>query len=148
MGLDAVVYRRLEEVPFPSDSDLSSVRVDELTGEVHFENAEAAVTRREDVVAIKKRLGNMALIAVLYKEISRVLGRSSPPSMLLSKVLYDGTHSGDVIPVEELDRLKHEICLVREKAHSQGSHELEEFLSRIEELITASERQGNPIVFV
>ena len=148
MGLDAVVYRRLEEIPFASGSDLSSVRVDELTGEVHFEDFEASAPRQEDTAAIKRRLGNMALVVTLHENISRILGHRGRNSLLLTKVLYDGTHAGDFIPIEDLDHLKDEVQFVRNHVLPSASAELEEFLFTMGELISVSEQQGNPIVFV
>ena len=47
MGLDASVYKRLEEVPLPAGANLDSLRIDELTKEVYFENDKISL-RPED----------------------------------------------------------------------------------------------------
>lgn len=67
--------------------------------------------------------------------------------LLISRVLYSGTHSGDIISKEDLGSLKGEIALVRGITGPQISPELESFLADMEELVAASERNGNPIVF-
>lgn len=147
MGLDAVVYKRLEEVTLPHGVNLDSLRVEEITGEVYFENDEVSLSR-EDIRAVSKRLGNMALINSLRDQISDLFGPRSRSSILVAKILYDGTHAGDVIAIEDLDHLKQEISLVREKNEFRKSREMAEFLSAMDELIVASERHGNPIVFI
>lgn len=65
-----------------------------------------------------------------------------------SKVLYDGTHSGDIISNGDLGALKNEIELVRAVPGAQLSSDLKNFLADMEELVAASEQHGNPIVFV
>lgn len=68
--------------------------------------------------------------------------------LLIAKVLYSGTHSGDIISKDALGPLKQEIALVRGIAGCQSSPELRGFLADMEELVAASERHGNPIVFI
>jgi hypothetical protein len=147
MGLDAAVYLRLEELPFTND-DLRFITVDPRTGELDFEDAALSRTWRDRVRAAEKRIGNIALVNLLKSELERILGESSSGTLLISKVLYSGTHSGDIISREDLGSLKHEIALVRGIAGHQKSFELDSFLADMEELVTASERHGNPIVFV
>jgi hypothetical protein len=147
MGLDAAVYRRLEELPFTKE-DLRFVAVDPRTGQVDFEDAALFKAWSDQVKAVEKRIGNIALVDLLKTELERVLGPSSSEALLIRKVLYSGTHSGDVISKEDLDSLKHEIGLVRGIAGEQVSSELKIFMADMEELAAASERHGNPIVFV
>jgi hypothetical protein len=146
MGLDAVVYKRLEEVAIPQTIDLDLVRVDEYTGEVYLDNDMSGLTP-EAVQATHRRLGNIALISALHDEVNKLLAGFSSESLILSKVLYDGTHCGDIIPRDQIDTLQREINLVRGIAGTGASPELQEFLSDMEELASASERHGNPIVF-
>jgi hypothetical protein len=146
MGLDAVVYKRLEEVRFAPGTNLDAVRVEDVTGEVYFDK-DGGDLRREEVEAIHKRLGNMAMIAALHKEIARILASKVGHSILLDKVLYDGTHGGDFIPVEDLAALRWEISLVREKTKAGRSIDLDMFLESMQELVNVSDLQGNPIVF-
>jgi hypothetical protein len=147
MGLDATVYRRLEELPFTKE-DLRFIAVDPRTGQVDFEDAALFRAWSDKVKVVEKRIGNIALVNLLKSELERILRESSSGTLLISRVLYSGTHSGDVISKEYLGSLKHEIALVRGITGHQMSLELESFLADMEELVVASERHGNPIVFV
>ncbi len=147
MGLNAAVYKRIKELPFTS-AELRFVSVDPITGEVDFENATLFNEWSGKVRAIEKRLGNVALIRLLKEEVEDIFGKSSSDTYLVSKVLYSGTHSGDIISAEHLYALKQEIASVREVAGRQLSSELVTFLTDMEELADESERHGNPIVFI
>jgi len=147
MGLDAAVYRRLDELPFTKE-ELRSIAVDPRTGQVDFEDAALFRAWSDKVKVVEKRIGNIALVNALKAELEKILGDSSSETLLISKILYSETHSGDVIPRDDLGSLKHEIALVRGIAGCQRSSELESFLADMEELVGASERHGNPIVFV
>jgi hypothetical protein len=147
MGLDAAVYRRLDELPFTKE-ELRSIAVDPRTGQVDFEDAALFRAWSDKVKVVEKRIGNIALVNALKAEVEKILGNSSSETLLISKILYSETHSGDVIPRDDLGLLKHEIALVRGIAGSHRSSELESFLADMEELVSASERHGNPIVFV
>jgi hypothetical protein len=147
MGLDAAVYRQLEELPFTKE-DLRFIEVDPRTGQVDFEDAALFRAWSDKVKAVQKRIGNIALVNLLRAELERILGRSSAGTLLISKVLYSGTHSGDIISKEDLGSLRHEIELVRGITDPKTSSELDSFLADMEELVTASEQHGNPIVFL
>ncbi len=96
---------------------------------------------------VEKRIGNMALVDDLKAEIAKTLGESSSETLLMTKILYSGTHSGDVISTTQFDSLRREIALVRGLA-GRLSSQLRIFLADMEELIVAAEQHGNPIVFV
>jgi len=147
VGVDAAVYRRLEDLPLQR-GDLRFVEVDPRTGQVDFENADLFQTWKDKVKVIEKRIGNMSHVDRLKAELSGVLGKSSSGSLLISKVLYSGTHSGDFIGREYLTPLKNEIALVRRVSERQISSELNSFLGDMEDLIAASTQNGNPIVFI
>jgi hypothetical protein len=147
MGLDAAVYKRLEELPFTKE-DLRFIAVDPRTGQVDFEDAGLFRAWSDKVKVVEKRIGNIALVSLLRTEMERVLGGQSSGALLIRKVLYSGTHSGDIISREDLSSLKQEIASVRGTTLHPLSPELESFLADMEELIAASERHGNPIVFV
>lgn len=147
MGLNAAVYSRIEDLPFTKE-DLRLITVDPRTGQVDFEDASLFRAWGDKVKVVEKRIGNMALVNVLKAEIERILGDSSSETLIIKKILYSGTHSGDVISQGDLASLKHEISLVRGLAEFRKSSELENFLADMEELVAASERNGNPIVFV
>ena len=117
MGLDAVVYLRPES---------------------------SATSSSDDTAAIHKRLGNVSAIGWLAEEILPVVGEES---ILLRKVLYSGSHSGDSIALEDLERLESEIKLVRDSM-TTGPPRLESFLQDMSDLISKARDEAMPIVFV
>ncbi len=119
MGLDAVVFKSVQTLPAMEPQDIRAMHVDELTGEAYFESERGARLRREDVVAAERRLGNSSHIATLRTEVRRVLEDDFSP-LLLSKVLYDGTHSGDVIRREDIGLLKLELSVLKSEISSDA----------------------------
>ncbi len=64
-------------------------------------------------------------------------------SILRSKVLYSGTHCGDIIPHNELPLLRDELRALS----SASASDLRVFLDAFESLLQCAEREENPIVF-
>jgi hypothetical protein len=147
MGLNATVYNRVDELPFTKEQ-LRSIEVDPRTGQVDFGDAELYREWSDKVKVVEKRIGNIALVELLRAEVERITGDASSQTLLIKKVLYSGTHSGDIISGNELTVLRQEISLLRAIVGNKQSHELKRFLTDMEELICASERHRNPIVFV
>ena len=142
MGLDATVYRSKKNLPF--DADQLGASLDDATGEVYF--TDSALDRKYSTLckAVHRRLGNIAEISALRDEAAQVL---EPTSLMLTKVLYSGTHGGDTIPAREIDKLQRELSTLREYAESSGTEVFREFLGKMEELVAAAKAQHNPIVF-
>lgn len=127
MGLDAVVYLRSANA---RDSRLlKDNQADSFLNETP---------------AIHKRLGNASMIAWIADEILPLVGNDS---VLFSRVLYSGSHSGDSVRLEELNRLESEIRVLRESPLGRSS-ELETFLEAMSDLIMRAREEGTPIVFV
>jgi hypothetical protein len=144
MGLDAVVYKSAGSIAF--DPVKEGARRDETTGEICFEgDVRGKEYPRSSFTAAEKRLGNILAIRALRIEVSTILQNEN--STLQQKVLYNGTHAGDVIGAEGLDELEREINVVRTKAGRKCSPRLQSFLKDFQELIDASRRESNPIVF-
>lgn len=147
MGLDAVVYRNKANLPF--DPDAVGAVVDEPTGEYYVPNLdlEPAFEQKfpwETRIAVHKRIGNIAVVAELRERASQVL---EDRSVVLSKVLYSGTHCGDSIPVELTPALQDELLLLRRYAEKADFDYLKHFVSDMLELVEAVRRESNPIVF-
>jgi|tagenome__1003787_1003787.scaffolds.fasta_scaffold20112069_1 hypothetical protein len=147
MGLDACVYRSKVNLPFEPES-IGAV-LEAATGEYYFAdpNLEAAREREfpaDSRIAVKKRLGNVALVASLKETADRFLGSQS---LVVSKVLYSGTHCGDCIPVQLIPQLESELMLLGRHAQACGDHNLIRFVVAMGELAKAAIREGNPIVF-
>jgi hypothetical protein len=69
-----------------------------------------AVTYGQDEQAVaSKRLGNVAHVAFLRDSATRALGTQS---VVVSKILYDATHSGDSLAVSELQSLAAELRIL------------------------------------
>src|SRR5437868_13436176 len=61
---------------------------------------------KEESQLATKRLGNFSRIAFIRESARRTLGARS---LVVSKILYDGTHSGDVVAVSDLQPLASEL---------------------------------------
>src|SRR5215469_3590306 len=147
MGLDAVVYRSKVNLPF--DPDAVGAVLEESTGEYYVSDLdlERAFERkfpRETRIAADKRIGNIALVSWLREQASLVL---DDRSIVLSKVLYSGSHSGDSIPIEQTFALRDELLQLG-RSTKQLDCDLKLFVTDMLELVEAARREGNPIVFV
>jgi hypothetical protein len=143
MGLDAVVYKDRSKLPV--DPEDAGLRLEESTGEWYCETGNVPEPiRAAGVEAMHKRLGNVSLIAALGEEVRSLLPGSS---VLLSKVLYEGGHAGDVVATEEVAALKREIALLKGRP-STLSADLAALLNELEELAAAADENHNPIAFV
>jgi hypothetical protein len=95
---------------------------------------------------VRHRLGNIAGVARLRG----LLGWTSEQfPVLLSKVLYDGTHCGDFLSRADIENVATEMELVH-TMHCANSDEeglLRTFETQMMELIQGARTTGNPIVF-
>jgi hypothetical protein len=95
---------------------------------------------------VSHRIGNIALVAVLRTALSRS-AQSFP--VMLSKVVYDGTHCGDFLSLKQVHALEHELPSLTEY-HSVDPKEekiIRHFESQMRDLVAASLAVGKPIVF-
>ena len=137
MGLDAVVYmskRRVDETFGVSVSERCP-----MTGEP-VSVANGALPRRREMTACAERIGNTALVAWLREHLAALLPASS---IVLSRVLYSGSHCGDVIDVADVAILRRELTVLSR----HDDQDVRTFAQRMERLATASLAEGNPIVF-
>ena len=103
--------------------------------------------KREITIAARERLGNEHLVTLLRAELFN-LGFENDTSLILRKILYSGTHSGDVISADDFNGLKRELAYITEMSLPRGSTALLSFLAKMQNLVAVAEEQGNPIVFV
>jgi hypothetical protein len=141
VGLDAVVYRNKRHLNLALDEKFALLLPE--TGEVYFESYELSRKYRDQCRATSHRLGNMSLVSFLREEATRLVGLNS---MVVQRVLYSGTHSGDTIAGESIHKLAAELESIRETKHLSPEFRL--FLPAMDDLISAAKREGNPIVFV
>lgn len=147
MGLNAAVYRKLQELPF-TEEELCFVSVDPRTGQIDFESPAVYARWHNEVRAASKRIGNISSVHILKGEIEALLGDTDEGGVLLGKVLQSGVHSGDILDADDVRKLKSELCSLKISGDRRLSAELQHFLDDMDELVVASEKHENPIVFI
>ncbi len=101
MGLAAAVFRNLKNLTLSGSE--GAIAVDPLTKEVYFVDDEVGKQYPDAFFrSTERRLGNVASVGHILAEISE---SSNPEGILRTKVLKSFSHSGDVIPFEELEVL-------------------------------------------
>jgi len=94
---------------------------------------------------IHKRLGNMSWIGAVRADVESIERTSSSRfPLVLDKVVFDGTHSGDWIPPGDVPELSNEVSALREFVLDEF---LSDFVRSMSELCEASLKTGNPILF-
>ena len=92
-------------------------------------------------------LGNITRIAHLREFLRRLEGNPGPRfTVLLTKVIYNGTHSGDSLPRELVPELLKEVEIVLHSSDILADSE-KDFFGNMKELCQASIATGNPILF-
>jgi hypothetical protein len=142
MGLDAVVYRNIENLPEPLRGQVKLV--DPLTGELEFVNGPTLSLRTETLLAADVRIGNISAVAWLREQIASRWCDRCP--LILNAVLYSSTHSGDFIPLNQARRIKLEIEGI-DCTEASIPARLATFFEEITQLVNAAEAEGNPIAF-
>ena len=145
MGLIAVVYRAKQNLPFSMEQE--GAQIDDRTGAVYFTDPEKKkVHPREERQAIRIKLGTSYDLVEIVKELGPMLGAAE--SVLTDRVLYDYSHSGDIVEKSELIRLQTEIETAKERLGSRASKVTSKFLDDMSVLVKTAQEQKNPIVFV
>lgn len=158
MGLDAHVRctciqeGRTKPHPFPERLIIDETGDPVLTGDPSLEELTThdrwfAESCEHQGYLVAERLGNITMITHLRKFIRALQGNPGPCfSILLAKVVYDGTHSGDRISSAESVELLEEVNTLLHSGDILTNSE-KEFLASMKRLSEASIQTGNPIVF-
>jgi len=96
---------------------------------------------------VSEFLGNITRIRNVREFVRGLQGNLGPKfPILLKKVVYDGTHTGDWVPAKETPELLKEVNLVLQSSDilTQGE---QEFFAAMKRLCEASLATGNPIGF-
>ena len=95
---------------------------------------------------VNHRIGNIALVAALRAALSQ-WPEQFP--VILSRVIYDGVHCGDFIPVADIPQLVPELETLSSVCSDDPDMEqfLRDFEAQMRELVTASLASGKPIAF-
>lgn len=92
-------------------------------------------------------LGNITRVKNLRSFLRALQGTPGPRfPILLEKVLYDGTHTGDWIPVKLSPKLLKEVNTVLHSSDILAESE-KEFFDNMKQLCEASNATGNPVMF-
>ena len=117
MGLIAVVYRAKQNLPFNMERE--GAEIDNRTGAIYFTDPEKKrVHPREERQAVRIKLGTSYELVEIMKELGPMLGAAE--SVLTDRVLYDYSHSGDIIEKSEMIPLQVELAAER-KARQRGA---------------------------
>lgn len=158
MGLDAHVRcrciqdGRAKPHPFPERLIVDETANPVLTGEPSDEESTVhdrwlAESCEHAGYLVSERLGNISMIAHLREFLRALQGDPGPRfPILLAKVVYDGTHSGDWISSEKAAGLLQEVNTILHSGDILADSE-KEFFASMKRLCEASIETGNPIVF-
>ncbi len=157
MGLNSVVYcdcvekgRLTRPHPRPDQlfidergaPDISSDDPRDIEAHDRWESLQPC--EHEHFWLIERWLGNISLIGAIRVLLNQY---SSDPAgeypVLWSKVIYDGSHSGDFLTSDDVIRLSGELDRLRAIEPSV----LVEFVGKLEELVRASLQVNKPISF-
>ena len=158
MGLDAYVRCRCiqdgqaKPHPFPEKLTLDEIGEAALTGNpsdqewiAHDRWFDESCEHRGYLVS--ERLGNVTAVTHLRRFIRALQADPGPRfPVLLAKVVYDGTHSGDWIPSDKAAELLAEVNTIVHSGDILSVPE-KEFFASMKRLCEASIKTGNPIVF-
>lgn len=161
MGLDASVYcdcferGRLRTQPRPEwgvyvDHHGGGGRwatTDDLDEEIAFDVwNDRDACEHEDGRLVHHYLGNISLIG-LFRELLAPYSDRLP--VIVTKVIYSGVHSGDLLSLEDVERLGGEVELLARVQDTNRRNEqfLRRFEGQLRELVECSRRVGKPIVF-
>lgn len=139
MGLDAVVFKNIKSLEKALGAGL--FQVDAATGEVIPKANVGNRIPRNAYFALTIRIGNAAEVGWLHTAIGKYLAAGK--SLVMDRILYSASHSGDSIKVAECSQLRKEIDLLR----SQNLNGLQSFVDAMDSLLRVAEEESNPIVF-
>jgi hypothetical protein len=158
MGLDAHVRctcirdGRAKPHPFPDKLTLDETAEPDLTGDPSPDEWTAherwfAESCEHSGYLLTEHLGNISRTAHVREFLRSLQGDPGPRfPILLTKVVYDGTHSGDWISSEQAAELLQEVNTVLHSSDILAESE-KEFFGNMKRLCEASIETGNPIVF-
>ena len=158
MSLDAYVRcncirdGRAKPHPFPERLTFDDSGTPFLTGDPSEEEWDAhdhwtAESCEHGGYLLSLPLGNISRIAHLRTFLRGLQGKPGPRfPILLEKVIYNGTHTGDWIPLEQSPALLKEVDTVLHSRDILASSE-KEFFENLKQLCEASIETRNPILF-
>ena len=159
MGLDASVFcncyerKHLRSQPpigctlSVSDDGSLDCGSDDLELQIEFDAWQRGQPcEHQDGYLVAHYIGNIALVAFLREEIGRWPDRFP---MVLSRVVFSGTHCGDFIPADEVSQLVPEVeaLAALHCPDPQDEEFLRVFERQMNELVAGALRVSKPIAF-
>ncbi len=143
---------RAKPHPYPKRLTFDEAGSPELTGDPSEDEWEAhdrwfAESCEHGGYLLSLPLGNISRISHLRTFLRGLQGKPGPRfPILLEKVIYNGTHTGDWLPRDESPALLKEVETVLHSRDILASSETE-FFENLKQLCEASIETGNPILF-
>jgi hypothetical protein len=168
MGLDAVIFcncveRKRLKIPHPyprllyvrSNGSPEVRSKDPVKTAKHDEWVETPPCEHESMMLDGCSLGNMTFIQGVRDAIHSVVRRSPSTScpVLLGRVLYCGTHTGDHLTIAQVRKLAMELRqfkkldLKRTGISSSHRQAIKSVVVRLERLVNVSRKANKPIAF-
>ena len=163
MGLDARVHCDCFEnglisdaPPFADKVRLSEegrpeIYIDDLSSQMIFEEwAHSEPCPHGNFVVVRQRIGNIAMVGFLWERLVDLEETSQKTfPVLREKVLYSGTHCGDMLTVADVELLRAEVDDLRTILNFDRSMDaaLIDFCDKMSSLIVAATELNKPIVF-
>jgi hypothetical protein len=138
--------------PFPDRLTIDESGEPYLSGEATDEEYEAHDQWMNDSCEhqgyiLSHFLGNITRIKNLRGFLKGLQGSPGPKfPVLLEQVVYDGTHTGDFIPMKQVPKLLKEVEIVLQSSDILADSE-KEFFNNVKELCEASIATKNPVMF-
>jgi hypothetical protein len=113
---------------------------------VSFDRWRSDACEHGDGILVHHRIGNGALVSILREELKR---EAAQFPLILGRVIYSGTHSGDRLSLDVVPQLELELDPLAKLAGSTPERGLflRDFHQQLLELIHASHSVGKPICF-
>ena len=159
MGLDAVVYcdcfetGKLKEIPlffdeiFVTADGSLDCKSEDMETILEFDQwCLDRACNHENGVKIHHYIGNIALVSLLHREISR---EENKFDLILNKILYSGTHAGDYLEIKVVRQIQRELLHLSELVCSDKRSQdfVNYFCQQLNELVNESLKVNKPISF-
>ena len=159
MGLDAIVYcdcfergtlktpPRAEWQVYVDDDGSRATAATDLEVQMAFDRwSYSQACQHERGVMLHHRIGNISLVAGLRQ----VIGQQPDKfPLILEKVLYSGSHTGDFLTFQEVEAIAAEVAMLSE-VHPDDEQEeqfLRGFESQLSALVACARRLKKPLAF-
>jgi hypothetical protein len=144
MGLNAVVYKKIPELP--EELQGSVKLVDPISGEIEYSDPDFESSHPASLLlALDVFLGNVSMIAWVSKRLREVFPERDRP--LLEQFLRGATQSGAVITLASLPSIEADLADLENRKNALEG-DVRQFVESVERLVSAARTHSNSIVFI